>query len=215
MSCFAGSDGSVNVTNSSAVSTTTTLQNNLAKIVTELNLSANTGQNIASQNTGGNSNIQTGDATIIATIVNFVNNNISGDSRLVVTVINVFGQWFGDFVPTGEKKSEKTTSNTVTQLPSDQVTQLPSNPVTKTETVTQTAPVVDPVVTNKISNVKPIVKKSYVPNVPTVLAGTSFNDALMSKGNSKPNNVIKINLAWLLLIIPMVFLGRLIIWHRR
>ena len=45
--------------------------------------------------------IGTGDAKIVANIVNFVNNNISGGGKLLVTIVNVFGSWLGDFVGPG------------------------------------------------------------------------------------------------------------------
>ena len=62
-----------------------------------VDLYANTGGNSASRNTGGDNSITTGDATIVANIINFVNTNISGNGRLFVNVVNVFGSWFGDF----------------------------------------------------------------------------------------------------------------------
>lgn len=91
--------GSVNSQNNSVVS-----QTNNAKVVNNIDLSANTGGNMASRNTGGNSYISTGDAKVITNIVNFVNNNIAGSGRLFVTVVNVFGSWLGDFVSPGTHK---------------------------------------------------------------------------------------------------------------
>ncbi|MFI5134113.1 MAG: hypothetical protein ACHQEB_07250, partial [Chitinophagales bacterium] len=48
----------------------------------------------------------TGNAQIIANMVNFVNNNISGNGKLFVTVVNVFGSWMGDFITPGSKKPD-------------------------------------------------------------------------------------------------------------
>jgi len=79
-------------------------QTNTANVVNNLNLVANTGDNIASRNTGGNSSVTTGDANIVANLVNFINNNITGGGRLFVTVVNVFGSWAGDFVSPGTHK---------------------------------------------------------------------------------------------------------------
>ena len=73
-------------------------------------MSANTGNNTSSFNTGGDSNIQTGDANIVANIVNFVNNNISGNGKLFVTVVNVFGSWMGDFVTPGQTQRSHNTA---------------------------------------------------------------------------------------------------------
>ncbi len=87
-------------TNNSGVSNTTnntTVQNNTANIVNNMNLSVSTGGNSASKNTGGDSKITTGDASIIASIVNMVNNNVTGGGRLFVTVVDVFGSWLGNF----------------------------------------------------------------------------------------------------------------------
>ncbi|MBI3443343.1 hypothetical protein HY008_01605 [Candidatus Woesebacteria bacterium] len=105
--------GEINVTNSgngtgstntgvvNQETNTNISQNNNANIVNNIDLSANSGKNSASKNTGGSSTIQTGDANIVANIVNFVNNNIIGTGRLFVTVVNVFGKWIGDFVGPG------------------------------------------------------------------------------------------------------------------
>ena len=83
----------------------TTVQMNQANLINNLDLSANTGGNSASRNTAGDSNVTTGDAEIIANLVNFVNNNIVG-GRLFVNVVNVFGSWIGDFVGPGFDKEE-------------------------------------------------------------------------------------------------------------
>lgn len=85
---------------------TQTEQSNSAKIVNNINLEANTGNNKANDNTGGDSSIQTGDANIIANIINFVNNNISSDGRILVAIVNVFGNWLGDFLPPGAQKEK-------------------------------------------------------------------------------------------------------------
>lgn len=95
----AGSTNTANVTNTNTTSTT---QVNDANVVNNLTLVANTGKNDASYNTGGNSTVATGDANIMANILNFVNNNISG-GKVMVSVINVFGSWMGSFVPAGEE----------------------------------------------------------------------------------------------------------------
>ncbi|MBU0570379.1 hypothetical protein KKB40_06435 [Patescibacteria group bacterium] len=98
------SDNGASSVNSADVSqevNDTLVQTNTADIVNNVNLSANTGGNSASNNVGGDSSIKTGDANIVANIVNFVNNNITGSGRMFVTVINVFGSWIGDFISPG------------------------------------------------------------------------------------------------------------------
>jgi hypothetical protein len=107
-------DNSVNNATVNSTSQNTVTQNNTANIVNNINLSANTGKNSASMNTGGNSSITTGDASIVANIVNFVNTNISSTGRLFVTVVNVFGSWLGDFVAPGQHKDNPIADNSGT-----------------------------------------------------------------------------------------------------
>ncbi len=98
---------SVNSASANSSNTSTLNQSNSAHIVNNINLSANTGNNTSSFNTGGDSSIVTGDAKIVANIINFVNNNIAGSGRLVITFVNVFGNWIGDFVTPGQKKQQQ------------------------------------------------------------------------------------------------------------
>ncbi|PIP74712.1 MAG: hypothetical protein CO135_02600 [Candidatus Levybacteria bacterium CG_4_9_14_3_um_filter_35_16] len=102
---------SSNSSNANQTTNNTVVQSNTANVNNALNLSANTGNNTSNFNTGGNSGIVTGDAKIIANIVNFVNNNIASNGKLVVTVINVFGSWLGDFIAPGQTKQQKTENN--------------------------------------------------------------------------------------------------------
>ncbi|MBI4098083.1 MAG: hypothetical protein HY426_03510 [Candidatus Levybacteria bacterium] len=104
-------------TNDSAVNSTinnTTNQTNSATVNNNLHLAANTGNNSANDNTGGDSYITTGDAQVIANLVNFVNNNIIG-GRLLVTFVNVFGDWTGDFLTPGAHKEEKQENQVLAQ----------------------------------------------------------------------------------------------------
>lgn len=103
--------GSVNNVTTTTNNSSNTNQNNTAAINNTLNLSANTGGNRTDFNTGGNNNINTGNANIIANIINFANNNITGNNPLFVTVVNVFDKWIGDFVAPGQKKKEKQPEN--------------------------------------------------------------------------------------------------------
>lgn len=103
---------STNTANVSQTSNTNVNQSNAADIVNDVHLTANTGENNANLNTGGDSSIVTGDASIIANIVNFVNNNIVGGGKLFVAVVNVFGSWLGDFVGPGQSKEENSQNNT-------------------------------------------------------------------------------------------------------
>jgi hypothetical protein len=81
----------VDVTNTAE----TTIEND-ASITNTLEIAAITGQNTANQNTG-NASVTTGDARVSANIVNVVNTNVVRGS-LFIAVVNVFGNWFGDFL---------------------------------------------------------------------------------------------------------------------
>jgi len=85
-------------TNSGAVtidsSSDTTINNN-GNVVNNLYLDADSGDNEASYNTGGDSNITTGDANVAANLINFVNSTIIGGVALVV---NIFGDLVGDII---------------------------------------------------------------------------------------------------------------------
>lgn len=96
--------GSTNNASVNQSSNSTLVQSNDAHVVNNIDLSANTGGNEVSNNTGGNSSVKTGDAKVVANLVNFVNNNIVGNGRLVVTFVNVIGSWMGDFLTPGAKK---------------------------------------------------------------------------------------------------------------
>jgi len=100
--------------------TETTVQNNDASIVNNVNLSANTGRNSASRNTGGDNSITTGDANVILNIINFVNNNVAGSGRLFVTLVNVFGSWNGDFVSPGTEQESQNGTGGVAEIPQTQ-----------------------------------------------------------------------------------------------
>ena len=212
---------STNTANASQDSSTTTNQTNNATINNTLNLSANTGGNSSSFNTGGNSGIITGDATIVANIVNFVNNNITGGGKLFVTVVNVFGSWAGDFLTPGSQKETAQlqqpqeiggTSNheqNTTPVPnSNSSQQNTSNP---TVTPTQVQPTIvrqnDAYIAyspSNSSNTPPFgsigasISVQITPENPEVL-GT--NDTQVESAVSTKKK-ITINLAWLLLGIP-------------
>lgn len=100
----ADSNNTVNVGQNS---NTTIGQTNTANITNNLTVMANTGENSASRNVGGDVKVVTGDANVIANIINFANNNIVGSGKLYVMVVNVFGSWLGDFVGPGMSKEVK------------------------------------------------------------------------------------------------------------
>jgi hypothetical protein len=201
----------------------TTVQNNTATVVNNLNLSANTGGNKASDNGGGATLITTGDATIVANLVNFVNNNITGGGKLVVTVVNVFGSWMGDFVTPGTKKEKTVAQNTVTaeqqatqmgSMGSDTSNSSGSNNSSSTDTATTTQ--VTPTPSQPVS----VVKQTKNKNAAVAVAGSldsndkdlknpqksvaSDEETSMVKGTSNARNKVTINLAYVLLFAPFI-----------
>lgn len=231
-----GSDNNADV---SKTNNNTASQTNNAQINNTLDLSVNTGGNTASNNTGGNSNITTGDATIVANLVNFVNNNIMGNGKLVVSVVNVFGNWFGDFVTPGQKKQNKPTAlsqntDTTTNTANNAPTTTPENNTTNTPTPTPSKEQntgfvagVSKSIQNKaaaiFNNQTGNEGSSEITGTPNKngstakVAGISAtNNKLLADSSLENSSVantlktkgIKINLAWLVLLAPI--LGALI-----
>lgn len=67
--------GSDNVVSTTQTSTTTVQQNNVANVTNKVNADADTGNNDANYNTGGNVVVDTGDATVNAHVSNDLNSN--------------------------------------------------------------------------------------------------------------------------------------------
>jgi hypothetical protein len=201
--------GSENTGSVAQTNNTNITQTNDAKIVNNVNLAANTGRNSASQNTGGDTKVQTGDATIVANIVNFVNNNIVGDGKLFVTVVNVFGSWIGDFVGPGQKKDEtqavasvggQSQSNTVTTTP------------TPTTTIVKVAKAITPkAIANRVLGMS--VTNDEGTDTNTLLMSTTDNsdEDVLALGDTTTavksaraeRNKVRVNLAWGLLALPI------------
>lgn len=203
--------GSSNTANTAQENNSTVTQTNDAKIVNNVNLVADTGRNDASKNTGGDTTVTTGDAKIVANIVNFVNNNIVGSGKLFVTVINVFGSWVGDFVGPGQTKQTKIAQNTgVGGTSTDN---------NETELTAQPAPVAK----LTVASTKKVVSKVLGIGTTVESQGNSDNSVTESQSSSEEvtgeetaqvpyqvksaraeRPVVNINLAWALLGIPFV-----------
>jgi hypothetical protein len=207
--------GSTNNTSVSSNNNTNTEQNNTAAITNNLNLTANSGDNSASRNTGGNSNISTGDAKVVANLVNFVNNNITGGGKLFVTIVNVFGSWKGDLVTPGHEKEHKSQTAST-----DGSHQSNSNNNTTHKEETKTASKNNSnVVASTPTPTKTVITHTGNSNAGVLAAQTSGNNELTIGGNTGGKaltlgartshkvagaNAIKINLAWILIIIPLL-----------
>ena len=208
-----------------------TEQNNEAKLVNNLNLKANTGRNQANGNTGGDNIIKTGEAKIILNLINFVNNNISSKSRLVVTVVNVFGRWIGNFLPPGATKPVPGETNQQNEPDSEE--NLPNNSSDSDETQFEEKPVeTSGEITDEIeeTNYPMTINEALV--LGETRSSRSFGtpnqtesqpeevetlSAQAAEGLSSLPKPFKINLAWLTILLPVLFLSvvlrRLIFYH--
>lgn len=207
-----GADSTNNATVNSNTSNTV-VQNNDANIVNNVNLFANTGGNEASRNTGGNSHITTGDARVIANIINFVNNNITGGGKIMVTVVNVFGSWLGDFVAPGQTKRSVTATADQTVKESNNATSSNSNSESNNSSFSSNSD--GGTVPSHSSSGNLFVNSEGEQAVQGVYANWSRSDnneglvasvskakANFAKINPKPETTV-INLAWLLFLLPI------------
>lgn len=209
-----GSDNSSSITTSTS---TAVNQSNSATVGNSLNLSANTGNNSASYNTNGDTLIETGDANIVANIINFVNNNLLTGGNLIVTVVNVFGEWSGNFLAPGYTKAVQAAPNS--SLP----TSSSSSDMTTTPASTSHAESASPSPVGQVlAAVTAPIRRSRIPSAvrPTTGSPTtsiseyayadasqsvSENEVLSSSENSSKS--ITVNLAWLLLGLPVFGVG--------
>ena len=103
--------GSTNNNDVSNTSSNTLVQTNNADVNNNIQLAATTGNNNANRNTNGDNTITTGDANVVANLVNFINNNIAGDANVVITIVNVLGSWTGNFVGPDQEQEAAAFSN--------------------------------------------------------------------------------------------------------
>ena len=87
-----------NSASSTSENNTDITQVNVADVENNVLIETDTGNNSASRNTGGDSIIETGDANIVANLINFLNNNITGTAEFLVGVVNIFGTLQGDII---------------------------------------------------------------------------------------------------------------------
>lgn len=174
-------------------------QTNEAQVVNNLQLSANTGHNETSKNTGGNSTIKTGNARIVASLLNFVNNNISSQSKVFLTVVNVFGRWLGDFRPPG---SEEETPPPPSE---DDNNQPPESPATEEEEIA--------IDFGEEEEAFPweeeIAVQGQTLAARLLPALSPENQGVLAQASQKADleKPIRINLAWLAVTLPLFFLA--------
>ena len=194
-------NGDVNNTTNNSLS-----QTNTANVTNNVNLGANTGGNTADKN-NGNVDIVTGDAEAIANIVNFVNNNIAG-GKLLVTFVNVFGSWTGDFMTPGSKKdtsevvaqggTEENNSNSNNQNSNNNSNSSSTSVAAKGPSIIAAAgflPKVFGIGSNNNSKVE------------VKVAGANTNDIVAGLTKDSSNKKATLNLAWLLLATPLLAVG--------
>ena len=214
-------NGAINVTNSKngsgsdnngSVNNTTNNnlnQTNTANVVNNVNLSANTGGNTADKN-NGNVDIVTGEAEAIANIVNFVNNNIAG-GKLLVTFVNVFGSWTGDFLTPGSKKEpqqELLAQGGVGPSNTNPVQAQNNNQGSTGNTSLNSASNSNTLIAVAGFLPKFLGSNNTQTNVEVKVAGANTNDlfAGLSKGANTEKKT-RINLAWILLATPVAALA--------
>ncbi|MEK7572891.1 MAG: hypothetical protein AAB531_00545 [Patescibacteria group bacterium] len=193
--------GSVNDASVNSNTNNTTNQTNNAEVNNNIYLSANTGKNSTNDNTGGDNYITTGDAKVIANLVNFVNNNIVG-GKLLVTFVNVFGSWMGDFITPGQQKTAKTSDN------------LENNPIAQTNpadnrsagggsgegtVVVQSASLSVPA---PVANV--VVNAGRMLAIATANLQDSDTEKTLGAVNIASEKKKTINLAWALVVLPLI-----------
>lgn len=93
----AGSDNTIEYQSGN---TKLVFQDNYAEVTNDINIEVNTGDNTITQSLG-DATIQTGDANVVANIINFLNSNFLGLGKLLVGVINLADGYQGDvYLPT-------------------------------------------------------------------------------------------------------------------
>lgn len=106
-----GSDSS-NTSSTNSNTSLTFINTNNATVANDLVIDAVTGKNEADKNTG-NGSIVTGDANVMANVVNLVNSGITAGTEVLIATVNVFGDWVGNLIFTDSNNtcSENCTSN--------------------------------------------------------------------------------------------------------
>jgi hypothetical protein len=85
---------STNTANTTSTANNVETINNNGDIVNNINLTANSGNNKADYNTGGDSSITTGDANVVTNVINTLNTIVDG----AINTVNIFGNLVGNIV---------------------------------------------------------------------------------------------------------------------
>jgi len=213
--------GSTNTADIDSTDQTEISQNNNAKIENNIVLDANTGNNSASRNTGGDNEIVTGDANVMLNVVNFVNNNVIG-GKVFLTVVNVFGNWWGDFLAPGATKEAQADEETSSE--EDDTTKGGIGGVADTSSSGNSNSSNSSSSSSSSSD-----SGSSSSNTGIVLAASNYTPSPVSTKGSKEaedklasadiaggatigdeSSGLRINLAWLVLLLPTYLIARLV-----
>ena len=209
----AGSDNQANANNTVNNNVN---QTNTAVVNNELNLSANTGGNTSSFNTGGSSDITTGNANIVANIVNFVNNNITGGGKLVVTLVNVFGSWMGDFVAPGTSKNNNSNDSPGIGGPVAQTQEVNSSSSQSQSSNSSSENSGNDINITTVANNNPITNTVRILAAATgsfqglKILSAANSDEVSPSVNTAGAKKITLNLAWIITFAPVILMLYLI-----
>ena len=223
-----------NATSNSTSASNNTTQTNTGVINNYIDLSAFTGGNSTDYNTGGKNTINTGDANIMANIVNFVNNNFLGNVKILQ--VNVLSDmWKGNIItgdhvissggnketggkdasPAKESDQEVNVEDTISDDSTELLEENETTVVTEYDTYKQdeTANSTDAQAGTQYvyagSNTTTQVNGSYVSiGKAGEVAGAKDNHSgnILTKaflGDSDTKQKVKLNLAWLMLVLPI------------
>jgi len=198
-----------------------TTQTNTANITNTMHLDANTGDNTADKNTGGDVNINTGDVNVIANMVNFVNNNIIG-GNLIVTSVNVFGSWIGNLfgpntpkpvaqaqpTPVPASISEVAIGGVSSDNHSSDSSSSTSSDSKNSDSLSSASPTPTPASLASLSISTPsttrlagVAQSAPAPEVEPETQSEQSEEVLGTQ--DEPKRVVNINLAWLLGSLPL------------
>lgn len=198
--------GSTNTGTANSETNQTTIQNSNANLTNNVKLIANTGGNSASRNTGGDNQIVTGDASVLLNIVNFVNNNFAG-GQVLLTFVNVFGSWTGDLLAPGASKDADELALGGTESNPTQASNQSSSTGTNNQSGRQNSGNAEQE-TEPVTPVGTVLVAGYKSfRVPEILANseTQIDNPLgLFSTEDTDKAKITINLAWLLVFLPLV-----------
>jgi anti-sigma28 factor (negative regulator of flagellin synthesis) len=149
-------------------------------------------------------------------MVNFVNNNISGNGKIFVTVVNVFGSWVGDFITPGSSKQVKSNSavNNAVNAGDNQNNSSSNNSPQSSNNQSNRSDGAETIDKAKIEAFSEGIVKEATSNshefINGLIAGakSEVNNSIVQGASSKTvvSQKLKVNLAFLILLLPLAIL---------